>query len=164
MLKSRALFFGRSLLSPESSNFRSIASCRGPHGTALNNSHIEPVSCQFEPSLCDQNTDIENWRPEIGARNSLDTAQNRESRAAETRQHLANSRECRDYFFKLDRTHRDQTGWLGRQDSNSQMSFSKGPVEMSGEFPRIPEHLGTRDFSRAICQQANMQPPAGLTA
>jgi hypothetical protein len=28
---------------------------------------IEPVSCDFEPSLCCQITDIENWRPETGA-------------------------------------------------------------------------------------------------
>src|SRR5262245_30971784 len=68
-----------------------------------------------EPSLCDQNTDIENSRPEIGARNSPDIAQNRVNRVAETRQHLANSRECRDYFFKLDTAHRDPTGWLRMQ-------------------------------------------------
>jgi hypothetical protein len=30
----------------------------------------EPVSCGFEPILWRYNTDIENWRPERGARNS----------------------------------------------------------------------------------------------
>jgi hypothetical protein len=59
---------------------------------------------------------------------------------------------------------RDQTGWLGREDSNSQMSLSKMPFEIWREFPLISEHLGTRDFSRARCWRNDMQLPAGLAA
>jgi hypothetical protein len=43
----------------------------------------------------------------------------------------------------------DRTAWLGREDSNSQMSFAKTPFDIWGEFPLISEHLGTRAFSRA---------------
>jgi hypothetical protein len=32
---------------------------------------------------------------------------------------VLNSRECRTYFCKLDIDHRDRTGWLGWEDSNS---------------------------------------------
>jgi mannose/cellobiose epimerase-like protein (N-acyl-D-glucosamine 2-epimerase family) len=38
------------------------------------------------------------------------------------------------------------------------------PFEMSNEFPLIPEHSGTRDFSRASCQNPDMHLPAGLAA
>jgi hypothetical protein len=42
-------------------------------------------------------------------------------------------------------------GWLGRQDSNLEMTFQKTPFERSREFPLISEHIGTRDFSRVRC-------------
>jgi hypothetical protein len=58
--------------------------------------------------------------------------------------------------------HRDGTDWLGREDSNSQMSFPKIPFEMWGEFPLILEHYRTRDFSRARCLKRNMHLPAEL--
>jgi hypothetical protein len=35
---------------------------------------------------------------------------------------------------------------------------------MSDEFPLIPEHSGTRDFSRPSCQNPDIDLPAGLTA
>jgi hypothetical protein len=38
----------------------------------------------------------------------------------------------------------------------------KMPFEMSDEFPLIPEHLRTRDYSRASCQNPAMQLPPGL--
>src|SRR5262245_4507147 len=71
----------------------------------------------------------------LALRNSLDTAQNRESIAAETRQRRANSRECRGYFFKLDTAHRDPTGWLGREDSNLRMAESKSAALPLGYAP-----------------------------
>src|SRR5205823_4921327 len=55
---------------------------------------VEPVSCEFEPSLWHQNTDIENSRPETGARNRSDITENQEKRASETRHRLANPRKC----------------------------------------------------------------------
>jgi hypothetical protein len=71
-------------------------------------------------------TDIENWRPETRARNWSDVAQNRENCASEIPQRLANSRECRGYFWKPHVVAlRDQTSWLGRQDSNLGMAESK---------------------------------------
>jgi hypothetical protein len=42
------------------------------------------------------------------------------------------------------------------------MSFCKTPFEMSGEFSLLPEHLGTRDWSRASCHNNYMHLPAGL--
>jgi hypothetical protein len=37
------------------------------------------------------------------------------------------------------------------------MSFWKMPFEISGGFRLLPEHLGTRDFSRTSCQNTDMQ-------
>ena len=74
--------------------------------------HVEPVSCDFEPSLWRHNTDIENWRPETGVRNWSDVAQNSENSASETRQRLANSRECRASSCASRVVQRDPTpGW-----------------------------------------------------
>src|SRR5262245_24073433 len=86
---------------------------------------IQPFSCEFEPSLWNQDTDIENRRPETGARNQPNIAHYRENRVTETRHHLANSRECRGNFCKPDMSQRDGAGWLGRQDSNLGMAESK---------------------------------------
>src|SRR5712671_7063335 len=126
--------------------------------------HIEPVSTHFELSLWPQNADIEYWRPEIGARKSSELSENRKNWASETQQRLANARECREYFCSLDMAHRDGTASLGIEDSNLQMSFCKTPFEMSGEFGLLPEHLGTRDWSRASCHNNYMHLPAGLAA
>ena len=48
------------------------------HRTTRVDANVEPVSCGFEPSLFDHNTDIENSRPETGPRNRLLTAINSE--------------------------------------------------------------------------------------
>jgi hypothetical protein len=32
-------------------------------------------------------------------------------------------RQCRDYFCKPNMTHKDRTGWLGREDSNLRMAL-----------------------------------------
>ena len=74
--------------------------------------HLEPVSCEFEPSLFDQNTDIENLRPETGARNRPGVARNREKIALRGWPLIANPRECRADFCELDMAHGDGTGWL----------------------------------------------------
>jgi hypothetical protein len=36
-----------------------------------------------------------------------------------------NCGQCRDYFCKPNMTHKDRTGWLGREDSNLRMAESK---------------------------------------
>src|SRR6516225_2037150 len=72
---------------------------------------VEPVSCEFEPSLLDQNMDIENSRPETDARNQPDGARNRDKIALGDQPAIANPRECRTNFCELDLTHRDWTGW-----------------------------------------------------
>src|SRR5437773_10775232 len=77
--------------------------------------HVEPVSCDFEPSLWLHGTDIENWRPETGARNWSDVPQNPKNCASETERRLANSRECRENFCKSDISYRDRSGWLRMQ-------------------------------------------------
>jgi hypothetical protein len=58
----------------------------------------------------------------------------------------ANHRRYRAYFRASDMSVRDGTGWLGREDSNWQMSFPKMGFEMLPEFPLILERLGTRDY------------------
>jgi hypothetical protein len=78
---------------------------------------IEPVSCAFELSLGRQNTDIENWRPETGARNWLVAAQNPENCASPTVQRPPKYRECRAFSCAVDMAHRDRTGWLGFLDT-----------------------------------------------
>jgi hypothetical protein len=75
---------------------------------------------------------------------------------AETRHRHANSQECRANFCESETAHGDATGWLGWQDSNFEMSFCKMPFEMSRGFRLIPEHLGTRDFSRGSCLNTYM--------
>ena len=87
--------------------------------------NIEPVSAQFEPSLRETYTDIENWRPETVAQNSSAAAENRENYASETPRRLANSREYRMYICKSDMTYRDPTDWLGWRDSNLCISESE---------------------------------------
>src|SRR5204863_210578 len=53
-------------------------------------SFVEPVLCEFEPSLWHQNTDIENSRSETGARNGRHISENQEKDASETRDRHAN--------------------------------------------------------------------------
>jgi hypothetical protein len=100
----------------------------------------------LEPSLCNQNSDIENSRPETRAKNWPASAEFLEFSDAETHGSLANPRKCRGFTCDAEATHRDDSGWLGDQDSNLKMSFCEMPFEMSGRFRQIPEHLGTRDF------------------
>jgi hypothetical protein len=92
---------------------------------------LNTVSREFEPSLWHQNTDIENWRPETGARNWSDGAENRENGASETRHRLANSRKCRAYFCETDMPHKDRTGWLGWSDSNSGIRQEQNLFELA---------------------------------
>jgi hypothetical protein len=52
----------------------------------------------------------------------------------------------------------DRTGWLGLEDSNSQMSFPKLAFEVWPEFPFSSERLAIRDFSRLSCQRVTCTP------
>jgi hypothetical protein len=97
-----------------------------------------------------------NSATETDVRNCTVAAETSENSSSETVRRPANSRECRKNLCGLDNAHRDRTGWLGRQDSNLEMSFCKMPFEMSHEFRLILEHLGTRDFSRASCLNTYM--------
>src|SRR6516225_6926461 len=45
---------------------------------------------------------------------------------------------------------RNTTGWLGWEDSNSEM-FAKYPFERSHRFPMNPAKSGDRDYSRLSC-------------
>src|SRR5258708_29850761 len=51
------------------------------------------------------------------------------------------ARQCRAYFYELDMPHRDQTAWLGWEDSNSEMSAQNIPLKTRTDFResgRIP--------------------------
>ncbi len=107
----------------------------------------EPVSCEFEPSLFDQNLDIEHSRTETGTRHWPDVAQNGEKIASETRHHLANSRECRANSRKQDMPCRDRTGWLVWEDSNLTAWHPARAGRHAGHRPqRIALPLDEYDF------------------
>jgi hypothetical protein len=53
---------------------------------------------------------------------------------------------------------RDGTGWLGMENSNSQMSLQKLAFEVGSELPFILERLAIRDFSRLSCQRVTCTP------
>src|SRR5262245_52339493 len=55
----------------------------------------------------------------------------------------ANPRKIRVFCKRPETAKNYDSGWLGRQDSNLQMTFRKMPFEMSGEFALISEHFGT---------------------
>ena len=54
---------------------------------------------------------------------------------------------------KQRRKTRLRTGWLGWEDSKSQMSPPKLAFEVWPEFPVILERLAIRNFSRLSCQR-----------
>jgi hypothetical protein len=54
--------------------------------------------------------------------------------------------------------------WLGMRDSNLEMSIRKIPFKLWGPIPLIPEHFGTRDYSRTSCERTDMRLAAGLPA
>src|SRR5262245_3277192 len=110
---------------------------RGLQHRPSNRSHFE-----FEPSLCHQNADIENSRPETGTRNWPDISQNREICATETRDGLANSPECRANFCEPDMPHRDPVclaGWGARIRT----------WECRNQNP-VPYHLATPHQCRSV--------------
>lgn len=123
--------------------------------------NVEPVSCEFEPSLWHQNTDIENRAPETGARNSSKGAQNRENSASETRLRLANLRECRDYFCNPDMAHRDGTCWLGWEDSNLRvLHFDPLSIVLKcrRDFQGLRKISAPETHSRTSCKQRAPHP------
>jgi hypothetical protein len=57
-----------------------------------------------------------------------------------------NPRECRRFSHTRKEHGGDRTGWLGWEDSNSQMSLPKLAFEVWPEFPFILGRLAIRDF------------------
>src|SRR5262249_47098347 len=106
---------------------------------------FEPVSFEFEPSLLHQNTNIEISRSETCMKSAGHRRKSRKWRS-ETRDRLANSRECRVNFCGADMYPRDRTGWLGREDSNLRMAEPKpaalplgyAPSRRAGRLARGP--------------------------
>jgi hypothetical protein len=47
----------------------------------------------------------------------------------------------------MEMRHRDRTGWLGMEDSNSQTSNLKMAFEMWPEFPPNSQHISGRETS-----------------
>jgi hypothetical protein len=104
---------------------------------------IELVSTNFEPSLWQYKADIESCRLETGAKNASDLARNLEKCVSDTPQRIANSWEYRNYFFNTDMERRDRTGWLGRQDSNSEISWQNIPLKGHTDFQGSSRILAT---------------------
>ena len=114
-----------------------------------NNSRISLST--FEPSLYQQNLDIKKYRPETGTEKKPHAVKLGSIPATETHQSPHNLRELRRFLSGAQTPHRDGSGWLGRLDSNRQMSNSEMAFEMSAEFPLISERLRTRDLSPMSC-------------
>jgi hypothetical protein len=57
-----------------------------------------------------------------------------ENYASETPRRFANSREYRAYLCGPDMSHRDRTGWLGIEDSNSRILTQTMPLKCRGNF------------------------------
>jgi hypothetical protein len=100
------------------------------------NQRVEPVSCTCEPSLSDQDTDIENSRPETRLRNRREVAPKSKKRRKRLPTCPINSRKCRANFCKPDMAHRDGSGWLRTQsDANRSLpSNSLLTGKLTGNF------------------------------
>src|SRR5262249_39947671 len=77
---------------------------------------------------------LENSRRETGERNRPVAPENSENCGSETTRPLVKSRECRTYFCRPDIARRDRTGWLGWEDSNSEMSSQNIPLKGRTDF------------------------------
>jgi len=96
-----------------------------------------PCLCRVEPvsALSNRVSAVETWISNIRAQRlrskerpmiAKDTA----TSAAETDLSPTKWRKCRGFFYAVETADRDRTGWLGWEDSNSQMSNSKSVSEM----------------------------------
>ena len=79
---------------------------------------LEPVSAGYRTSLRCLETEIEKRRAETGAAQSPIQATCSANCRAETRAAAPNPPECRRFSHSRKSQRRDDTGWLGRQDSN----------------------------------------------
>src|SRR5215204_7108706 len=97
--------------------------------------YVELGLSDFEPGLCHRDSDIENSRPEIRPQNSRSRAAFMKFSDAETSGSRANPRKSRPFCYDLEMTQRDDSGWLGRQDSNLGMAESKSAALPLGYAP-----------------------------
>ena len=115
------------------------------------NRRCKPVSVTYRTGLEFAETAIGKWQAETGA--AKPPVQRRNSRICrpETRARQPNPRECRRFSHTRKSHSGDHTGWLGWEDSNSQMSLQKLTFEVWPEFTFVSERLAIRDFSQ-LCQ------------
>jgi hypothetical protein len=78
-------------------------------------------------------------------------AKNMRSSATETRRWLANPRNSRSFFRETGDGQKWRHWSAGVPGFELGNDVRKMPFEMSGGFRLIPEHTGTRDFSRIRC-------------
>ena len=114
-------------------------------------SHIEPVSGMPKRKL-------ENGERRLAPQSHRVQRRNSRICQPETRARQPNPRECRRFSHTRKSHSGDRTGWLGWEDSNSQMSLPKLAFEVWPEFPFISERLAIRDFSRLSCQRVTCTP------
>ena len=81
----------------------------------------EPVSVDYRTSLRHAETEIEKCRPETGGAMSPIFEQVSEFWRAETEIRMPKPRECRQFSHGWKYLTGDWTGWLGKEDSNSQI-------------------------------------------
>jgi hypothetical protein len=120
-------------------------------------SHIEPVSGMPKRKL-------ENGEGRLAPQSHQSRAESPEfagqrlGRASLTRRNVDSSREAGNRIGET------ATGWLGWEDSNSQMSLPKLAFEVWPEFPFISQRLAIRDFSRLSCQRVTCTPVQSISA
>jgi hypothetical protein len=121
-------------------------------------------SVPYRTGLGYAETEIGKWRGETGA--AKPPVQSRKSGICrpETRARQPNPPECRQFSRSRKSNRRDRTGWLGWEDSNSQMSLPKLAFEVWPEFPFISQRLAIRDFSRLSCQRVTCTPVQSISA
>jgi hypothetical protein len=108
------------------------------------NANVEPVLCEFEPSLFDQNPDIEHSRPETGARIGW-TSPKMEKKSPQrlTTTSLTRGNVARIIASGTCRVETGLVGWPCRTRTRKCRFFV-----ISGELLGFTEHFRTRDFSR----------------
>jgi hypothetical protein len=121
----------------------------------------ELVSTNYELSLVEWISDIENSGLETGRQNSAMGPPSKSISSAGDRHSHANALKCRRFFSHLDVPYRDGTGWLGRQDSNLGMAESKSAALPLGYAPirrRMAPGTGQRAPDHSEATAANQCP------
>jgi hypothetical protein len=114
----------------------------------------QPVSVTYRTGLGYTETEIGKWRAETGV--AKPPVQSRKSGICrpETRARQPNPRECRQFSHSRKANRRDRSGWLGWEDSNSQMSLPTEVLVLRHQLNVLqregPKRVAFNNFDRLI--------------